>query len=89
MILRFYAVKDVLAGSFMTPNPMVNDNVAKRSLAMAAKDPSAFKENWRDIQLWYLYSLDTDTGVITENIPYLVGNLADYKEVDPNGFKEE
>lgn len=89
MVSRFYAVKDVLVGSFMVPTIMPNDNVAKRSLAQAAKEPGQFKDNWKDIQLWYLYSLDTDTGLIIENLPYLIGNLADYVEVGPDEYKDK
>lgn len=84
---RFYAIKDVLVGSFMEPRAMANDNVAKRALAIAAKDENAFKENKKDIQLWYLFTLDTDTGLIVENSPALVGNLYDYVEVEPDDFK--
>lgn len=89
MVVRYYSVKDILAGSFMNPVAMPNDNVAKRSLAISGKDVNngQFKDNWRDIQLWYLFSLDTDTGLIIENIPYLIGNLAEYVEVDPNEYK--
>lgn len=78
MIMKCYAVKDVLAGNFMNPVPMSNDEVAIRSLKIAANDPNAFKENKEDIQLWYLYSLDTETGIVSDNVPRCLGNLIDY-----------
>ena len=80
MKLKFYAVKDVVVGSFMNPIAMPNDEAAKRSLKMAANDPSAFKENKGDIQLWYLFSFDTEIGIVEENVPYLIGNLVDFIE---------
>lgn len=80
-VQRFYAVKDVLVGAFMEPRAIVNDEVAVRSLKIVANDPNSFKENKNDIQLWYLYSFDVRTGLIIENVPYLIGNLVDFIEV--------
>lgn len=80
-VVRFYAVKDVLVGAFMQPNPMANDEVAQRSLRIAANNSDNFKDNKEDIQLWYLFSLDVKTGLIVENVPYLIGNLIDFVEV--------
>lgn len=84
MVQRFYAIKDVLVGSFMEPRAIVNDEVAVRSLKLAANDENSFKENKQDIQLWYLYSVNMQTGFIEENVPYLIGNLIDYVEVKIN-----
>lgn len=81
MVMKAYAVRDVLVGAYMQPVLMQNDEVALRSLKIAANDPNAFKENRADIQLWYLYSLDTETGLVTDNNPYCLGNLLDYVEV--------
>ena len=75
---RFYAVKDVIVGSFMNPVAMPNDEAAKRSLKIAANDANAFKENKEDIQLWYVFTLDSETGLVEENKPYLIGNLIDF-----------
>ena len=80
MLIKYYAVKDVLAGNFMNPVAMQNDEVAIRSLRIAANDPNAFKENKNDIQLWYLFSLDSETGDVSENKPYCVGNLIEFVE---------
>lgn len=77
---KFYAVKDVVVGSFMQPVAMANDEAAKRSLRLAANDPQAFKENKEDIQLWYLFELDSETGLVEKNQPYLIGNLIDFIE---------
>lgn len=79
--MKLYAVKDVLVGSFMQPVAMQNDEVAVRSLKIAANDPNAFKENKKDIQLWYLADYNPETGVITNNEPYCIGNLVDFIEV--------
>lgn len=84
MLLKLYAVKDVLVGSFMNPIPMQNDEVAVRSLRIVANDPNSFKENKKDIQLWCLMSYDNETGLVVENNPYCVGNLIDYVEVKVN-----
>lgn len=81
MLVRYYAVKDVVAGSFMNPVPMANDSTAKRSLKLAANDPKAFEGQKEDIQLWYLFSCDSETGLIQENKPYLIGNLIEYVEI--------
>lgn len=81
MLLRYYAVKDVVVGSFMSPVPMANDETAVRSLKLAANDPNAFKENKNDIQLWYLFSMSTETGIVEDNQPYLIGNLVDFVEI--------
>lgn len=75
---KFYAVKDVVVGSFMNPVAMPNDEAAKRSLKIAANSPEAFKENKEDIQLWYLFTLDSETGLVDDNKPYLIGNLIDF-----------
>lgn len=82
MLIRYYAVRDVLAGSFMNPVGMANDEVAKRSLSIAANDPQAFKENKNDIQLWYQFTLDTDTGIVSNNEPYCIGNLVDFIKIE-------
>lgn len=81
MLVKYYAVKDVVVGSFMNPVPMVNDETALRSLKLAANDPQAFKENKEDIQLWYLYSCDSSTGLVEDNKPRLIGNLIDFIEI--------
>lgn len=79
MILRFYAVKDVLVGAFQNPQPLNNDEVAKRSLSIIAHEKDKYyKENWQDIELHYLFSLDTESGEVVANNPYCVGRLADY-----------
>lgn len=80
MNVKYYAVKDVVVGSFMNPIPMANDEAAKRSLKLAANDPQAFKENKDDIQLWYLMTVDSETGLVTDNKPYLIGNLIEFIE---------
>jgi len=84
MLVRNYCVRDVLAGNFMNPVAMSNDEVAIRSLRIAANDPNAFKENKNDIQLWYVFTIDTETGIVSENQPYCLGNLVDFvkKEVE-------
>lgn len=84
MKIRYYSVKDVVVGSFMNPVPMANDETAVRSLKLAANDPQAFKENKNDIQLWYLFSCDNQTGEVTDNQPYLIGNLVEYIEHKEN-----
>lgn len=81
MIVKYYAVKDVVVGSFMNPVPMANDEAALRSLKIAANDPQAFQENKNDIQLWYLFSCDSETGLVTDNKPYLIGNLVEFIEI--------
>ena len=81
MLIKYYAVKDVVVGSFMNPVPMANDEAAKRSLKLAANDPNAFKENKNDIQLWYLFSMNSETGLVEDNNPYLIGNLIDFIEL--------
>lgn len=84
MKIRYYAVKDVVVGSFMNPVPMANDEVAVRSLRLAANDPQAFKENKNDIQLWFLFECDSETGIVSKNNPYLIGNLVEYIEHKEN-----
>lgn len=84
MKIRYYAVKDVVVGAFMSPVPMANDETAVRSLKLAANDPQAFKENKNDIQLWYLFSCDNETGECSDNKPYLIGNLVEYIEHKEN-----
>ena len=81
MLIKYYAVKDVVVGSFMNPVPMANDEASKRSLKLAANDPNAFKENKNDIQLWYLFSMNSETGLVEDNNPYLIGNLIDFIEL--------
>ena len=81
MLVKYYAVKDVVVGSFMNPIPMANDETALRSLKLAANDPAAFKENKEDIQLWYLFSIESTTGFVEDNKPYLIGNLIEFVNV--------
>lgn len=81
MEVKYYSVKDVVVGSFMNPIPMPNDEAALRSLKLAANDPAAFKENKDDIQLWYLFSCDSSTGLVSQNEPRLIGNLVDFVEI--------
>lgn len=82
MLVRYYAVKDVVVGSFMNPVAMANDETALRSLKIAANDPNAFKENKEDIQLWYLFSLESTTGLVEDNVPALIGNLVEFVRYD-------
>lgn len=89
MKVKLYAVKDVLVGEFMNPVPMANDEVARRSLRIAANEPSAFKDNKQDIQLWYLGEFDNETGEFKENKPHLVGKLIDFIGDFDNGESEK
>lgn len=82
MEVRYYAVKDVVVGSFMNPVAMANDEAAVRSLKLVANDPQSFKENKEDIQLWYLFTLDSITGYVKDNQPALIGNLVDFIKVN-------
>lgn len=76
---RYYQVRDIVAGSYIgSPVPMPNDETAKRALRIEAQNPEAFKGQREDIELWYLFTLDTDSGKVIDNTPDMIGRLVDY-----------
>lgn len=75
---RYYSIKDIVVGSYMGPVAMPNDNTAERALKIEANNPESFKGNKEDIELWYLFTMDSDTGKVVDNEPYLIGRLINY-----------
>ena len=83
--MKLYVIKDVVAGRMAINPPVIsimnNDSEARRSLKVIAAGKNQFTEIAQDIQLWCLGVFDNETGFITENKPYLIGNLIDYLNV--------
>ena len=66
MILHMYTVLDSVACAFLQPFYAVNDNVAKRSFADAARDPAhVFALQPADYTLYAVGSFDDTTGILT------------------------
>ena len=83
MKLRFYAIKDNVVGAFMNPVPLHNDEECRRAMreAMQGKD-SELQNRAADLSMFYLYTLDYESGIIENNVPSFIGNLIDYKKVE-------
>lgn len=83
MVLKVYAVKDVAAGSFMSPFYVQNDAMLKRVVkeAVNSSEENIFNKFVEDKQVYCLGEFDSDTGVITTKNPDLIINCIDLKEV--------
>lgn len=79
MILKIYAVKDVVVGNFMLPFYLHNDNEAKRSFNLAINSEAQIAQNWKDLQLFSLGEWNDETGEITTKVEFLA-NGAEYKK---------
>lgn len=84
MKLKLYAIKDTVVGDYSDTYPYQNDAVAIRHTQWLVNNTEKVKshcsENQRDKQLWYVAEIDTDTALITNNIPRLVKNLVELIE---------
>lgn len=73
MILEFYAVKDELAGKFLSPTLMNSEPEAKRQFKAQINNIDIWKDNPSDFSLFRLGTFNTETGELTSNIEKLVG----------------
>lgn len=77
MKINIYSIKDVVIGEFNAPVVLKNDAEAVRAVKMSLENNEDFKSKACDLQLWYLYSFDTETGLVENNIPRLAVNVID------------
>ena len=77
MKVRFYAVRDNVVGCYGQPIPLHNDAEAIRAVKESiegAKDLSRAG----DLSMYYLYSLDNESGIIVDNKPEFICNVIDF-----------
>ena len=82
-MMKVYVLKDTVVGKFHTNQltMMHNDKEAERALKQMAANIKESDVAAPDLQLWCIGVFDENTGLITDNAPYLLGNLIDYVEV--------
>lgn len=85
MVLKFYAIKDNVVGAYMNPVALHNDAECIRAVkeAMQAEKGEIYNRA-SDLSMYYLYSLDFESGLIVDNTPAFICNLIDYKESENN-----
>lgn len=66
MIVKYYSIKDVLAEEFGPLFVAKNDAVASRMYKNVALQE---RVNPNDYELWCVLLLDTDNGIVMENMP--------------------
>lgn len=66
MIVKYYSIKDVLAEEFGPLFVAKNDAVAARMYKNVALQE---RVNPNDYELWLVLVLDTDNGIVVENMP--------------------
>lgn len=72
MDLKIYAVKDTVAGAYMNPFYLNNDEVAKRSFKQACMDEnSQYHKIAKDLQLYRLGTFNDETGEIKAKVEFL------------------
>ena len=82
--MNMYVIKDVVVGKFHTNQitMMNNDQEAIRALKQMGANVKPNDLAALDLQLWRVGSFDESTGLITDNIPELIGSLPDYIKGD-------
>lgn len=73
MILEFYVVKDELAGTFLAPTLMNNEELAKRQFKTQINTIELWKQNSSDFSLYRLGTFNDETGEIKYNPEKIVG----------------
>ena len=74
--MRLYAVKDIKAGKFDRPFPMINDQVCMRSFRiMCNNKDTEFGQYPEDYDLYLVGELNEDTGVLTSNVQFIINGL--------------
>lgn len=80
MKLRCYSVYDAAAKAYLEPFYTKTDQLAQRSFASAAMDPShSFARHSADYTLFYIGEFDDDDGSFQSSIPLPLGNALTYK----------
>ena len=77
-MLKIYCIKDVKSG-YMNPFYLQNDDIAIRSFKKAANETqqNAVNDFPEDKELWYLGTFDSDTGIITGDMPKFLSRAID------------
>lgn len=68
MIMKFYAVQDLLTERFMNPALSESDAVAIRQFRSHLNNIPLWRDNSSDYDLWCLGSYDDETGKITPDM---------------------
>lgn len=71
MIQRMYSIKDKLVG-FLTPNTLINDDVAVRQFTIMVNSPNSGINPADDFDLFYIGDFDTEIGKMISTIPKIV-----------------
>lgn len=83
--IRYYAIKDIVVGSFMNVYPLHNDEEAKRAVRESVRSNNGVNDltaRATDLQFWYLFTLNIDTGLIVDNEPHIIANVYDFVKND-------
>lgn len=67
MTIKHYGLYDTVAKTLRSDFVSDNDEVALRSLKETAKQPGVDKSILKDCSLLYLYSIDSETGVVIDS----------------------
>lgn len=76
MLLKNYGVFDSVQGEYVRTFTAKNDDEAKRAADYIVREQGFDDIAGKDRSIHYLFSLDTDTGVISDNSVHMVCNLA-------------
>lgn len=80
MILKTYALFDSVVGEYVRTFTAKNDEEAKRAAEYIVREKGFDDIAGKDRSINYLYSLDTETGSITDNSVHSVCVLATFIE---------
>lgn len=76
MQLKNYGIYDSVSGEYVRTFTAKNDDEAKRAADYVVREQGFDDIAGKDRSIHYLFTLDTDTGKITDNDVHIVCNLA-------------
>lgn len=85
MKLRFYAIKDNVVGAFLNPIPLHNDAECIRAVKESVQKPGEFTSRAADLSMYYLFTLDYESGLIVDNNVSFICNVIDYVKENNDG----
>lgn len=89
MILRTYGIFDGVLGEYCRTFNAKNDEEAKRASEYIVREKGFDDIAGKDRVINYLYSMDTETGVITDNSVHVICNLSTFIESRKRDLVEE
>lgn len=80
MQVKTYGIYDGIQEEYVRTFNAKNDEDARRASSYIVKEQGFDDKSGKDRSINYLYTLDTDTGIIVDNSVHLVCNLATFIE---------